>query len=57
MQDISQDDWGGRLPMRDLYPEVPDAYSVEDSFISHDYGTWLDLLVRGEFFSEGGHVG
>ena len=43
--------------MRDLYPEVPDAYSVEDSFIGHDYGTQWDLLVHGEFFSEGGHVG
>jgi hypothetical protein len=57
MQDVLQDDWGGKLPMRDLYPEVPDAYSVEDSFIGYNYGTWRDLLVRGEFFSEGGHVG
>ena len=57
MQDVSQDDWGGRLPMRDLYPEVPNAYSVEDLFIGHDYGTQQDLLVRGELFSEGGHVG
>ena len=57
MQDVLQDNWGGRLPMRDLYPEVPDASSVEDSFIGCDYGTWQDLLVCGEFFLEGGHVG